>query len=287
MIASSREEESIFIKLDCAILQSEKKIDCCTKDSLTKGHLIEIFKKIALQNKTVKILLNRIDQSDIEIQNDILFLLENQFNRISNGSDLKPCFIATSETDLKQLVKSNRFRKDLFYRLNVIPIHLPSLRKRMKDIPLLADYFSISACAEMNRSYVFPQPGIIEKLRSYNWPGNIDELERILKQFVTKGDEKLFFKQTEISERKTGPTKLFYQTMQAEAEPDVMEIKDCMRVLGDLPLKRICDKFAYRTEKKLMQKALETTNWNRKKAAALLNISYKSMLNKMKIYEIV
>ena len=57
--------------------------------------------------------------------------------------------------------------------------------------------------------------------------------------------------------------------------------------MNNLSLKRICDKFSSKTEKKLMQKALESTNWNRKKAAALLNISYKSMLNKMKMYEII
>ena len=287
MIASSNEKESIFIKIDCAILRSEKAFDSCTMDSATNGHIIEAFDRIPMEQRAVTVLLDKVDHLDNEAQGDVLFLLENQIDRKTGNTDLGVRFISTSETDLQVLVRANVFRKDLFYRLNAIPIQLPPLRDRLKDIPLLIDYFSLLACTEMKRSYVFPRIETTERLCAHNWPGNIDELERILKQFVATGDEHGLLKHAQLSETKTGPTQLLYQTMQAVTEPNVMEIKNCLNVLGDQPLKRICEKFAYRTEKKLMQKALETTNWNRKKAAALLNISYKSMLNKMKMYEIV
>ena len=77
------------------------------------------------------------------------------------------------------------------------------------------------------------------------------------------------------------------QTCQYEALQEAHEFKNELKNLTNIPLKAICDKFISQIEKKIMQRALETTNWNRKKAAGLLNISYKSMLNKMKIYEIV
>ena len=79
----------------------------------------------------------------------------------------------------------------------------------------------------------------------------------------------------------------FLRACQYEVFPEAHEIKSELKNLSNIPLKEICDKFISQIEKKVMQRALENTNWNRKKAAALLNISYKSMLNKIKMYGIV
>lgn len=286
-IAGSNQEQSNIIKIDCAILKSEKVFDSCSMENAANGYILEAFHNIPMEGRIVTVLLDKLDQLDNEAQSDILYLLENQLDRGDQGVGPEIRFVSTSETDLQELVKAGAFRKDLYYRLNAIPIHLPALRNRKQDIPLLIDYFSIAACTDLGKSYIFPQSGTVEKLCAYNWPRNMDELEQVLIQYVTMGDEQLLLEHAQIADGQSAPTQLLYQTMQAVTEPDFMEIKNCLNVLGDLPLKRICEKFAFRTEKKLMQKALETTNWNRKKAAALLNISYKSMLNKMKMYEIV
>ena len=79
----------------------------------------------------------------------------------------------------------------LAYRLNTIQIHLPALKSRMSDIRLLVDYFSIVTCTESDKSYVFPSSETIERLCNYNWPGNIEELERMIKKYVTTGDEEV------------------------------------------------------------------------------------------------
>jgi two-component system response regulator AtoC len=287
MIAGSNEENTLFIKIDCALFGSEKDMASCTVGSRENGHIIESLHQIPFENRTVTILLSRIDQLELEAQNDILYLLENRLAACGYDSTPAVRYISTSEKDLYRLVEKGHFRNDLLYRLNAIPILCHPLKNRLEDVQLLIDYFSIAVCTEMNKGYVFPKSETIEQMCQYNWPGNIDELKQIITKYVLTGEERVLNRGVKNPKMKPAPTQLLYETMKAVTEPNVAEIRNCLKVLGDMPLKNICQKFAFRTEKKLLQKALETTNWNRKKAAALLNISYKSMLNKMKMYEIV
>ena len=287
MIAFSNYTNAVFIKIDCDAFRSDRVLKSCAMDISSNGRFIELFHQIPKDNKAITVLLHKIDCLDNDAQNDILYLLENRLEWKTAATDPEVRYISTSEKNLQDLVKEGVFRKDLYYRLNTIPIDLPPLKNRMNDITLLADYFSIAACTETGKSYVFPSSETKEQLCNYNWPGNIEELERTINKYVTTGDDEVLNQVKKNPENIAAPTQILYQTMKAVTEPNVVEIKNCFSALGDLPLKAICEKFAFRTEKKLMQKALEATNWNRKKAAALLNISYKSMLNKMKIYEIV
>ena len=287
VIARPKGEKNIFIKVDCAQLKSERRSIGRRAIAAPKGYIVESLQKIKVKNQPVTILLDKIEYLDHDSQSDILFLIDNQIEKKLKDANPSVRYIATSETDLHELVKTGGFRKDLYFRLNAIPVHLPPLRHRLKDVPMLIDYLSIAVCAEMKKSYIFPKYETVKQLCNYNWPGNIDEMEMRLRQFVSTGDEHFLLNMTKCDCKKTAPTQILYQTMQAMTEPNVAEIYNYSSKLGDLPLKSICEKFAYRTEKKLMKKALEATNWNRKKAAELLSISYKSMLNKMKMYEIV
>ena len=288
LIAGGSPETLMFVKIDCAALQSEKAAPCKPLERSPDASFVKTLDRFGASSSRATILLDKIDRLGRDAQGEMLMLLENHSSGCVDHSARTVRFIATTDADLQHLVNCNGFRKELFYRLNVIPVHLPPLRERAGDIPLLSDYLSICACDAMQQGFMFLKEKAMERLRAHPWPGNIDELESVIRRFITSGEEREIpgFGDTPAPGPKSREN-LLYQAMVAETEPNFLEIRSCLPVLGDFSLKHICEKFAFQTEKRLMQKALETTNWNRKKAAALLNISYKSMLNKMKLYEIV
>lgn len=286
MITRSTNSHALFIKVDCKALTADKGMNI-----LDYSRFLRNFAK-STQSDAVKepitILLSKIDWLDLRTQSEILLLLEKdpKIWKWSNNYHAEVRFIATSETDLSHMVRQERFRKDLYYRLNVIPIHMPALRERRDDIPLLMDHFAIEACVELKRSFLFPTPFLYEQLSTYRWPGNMDELRSAMNQWAVSGNETQLLLQMGINNVKH-PQQFIHKAMDANAFPDPMEIQNCLNAMDRPSLKSICDKMTYKTEKKILQKTLEITNWNRKKAATLLNISYKSMLNKMKMYEII
>jgi len=149
------------------------------------------------------------------------------------------------------------------------------------------DHFAIQACVKLKRSFVFPSSHLSEQLCAYLWPGNLDELRNAMNRLAESDSETQLFRQFEFRGFKHNPQRDLYSAIRAEALPGSVEIQRCLNALKGNSLKAICNRFTHKTEKELLRKALEITNWNRKKAAALLHISYKSMLNKVKIYEIM
>lgn len=284
MMAQSSDGISFFIKIDCEAIAAGLEPAYKLYNEIHK-----IFQSDDSQNGPNTILLSKIDHLDLKAQSEILLLLEKYSKttmwNLNHHADLR--FIATSESDLASMVQQNRFRKDLFYRLNVIPIHLPALRERKDDIPLLMDHFAIQASVELKRSFMLPTPYLSEQLCTYHWPGNLDELRSAMNRWAESGDETKLLRQFGYHRLKQNPGRYLYNAMRTDAIPDSSEIQNCLTSMDGVSLKSICSKFTHKTEKKLLRKALEITNWNRKKAAALLHISYKSMLNKMKMYEII
>lgn len=284
-IVHPQKDSSIFIKIDCSQVKS-----------LVLDHNFRIdqqsqFVADDAANRSIIVLLDKIHLLEKKSQSEILLILENGFRltidmmKVVDESKLR--FIATSEVDIHQLERSNSFRKAFLYRLNVIPIHMPPLRKRMEDVPLLIDYFVIDTCTKMKRSYIMPSQQVREKLTAYDWPGNVAELQRLIERMTVTGDENHILAHNGIQYIQKRSNKDLIHILDTDTLPNTFDITNYLSDLGERSLKTICDKFVGHTEKMIMQKALETTNWNRKKAAALLNISYKSMLNKMKMYEIV
>jgi len=281
---------TMFIKLDCETIERESLFERL----LGKCAYASACKCLSEEPSTtdaINILLHNIDCLDEEAQSEILMLLDGGTGRMMfPGRSVEQAgvrVIATAKENLFYLVERGIFRKDLFYRLNVIPLHLPPLRERNKDLTLLMDYFIISACIKMKRSFMIPTAASKSRMLAHLWPGNLDELKRAIDRFALSGDEAHLY--AHIGDVPPGNQDLKHisRLFELATLPDTLEIQNCFNGSEQLSLKLIGDRFACRTEKKLMQKALETTNWNRRKAAALLNISYKSMLNKMKIYEIV
>jgi two-component system response regulator AtoC len=240
-------------------------------------------------SKMRTILLDIIHLLKPSVQAELLLLIENATDLTTEGKTAGNSLlrlIATSESNIEHMVTQGRFRKDLYYRLKVIPISIPPLRYRREDISLFVDYFLIEACAKLNKSVIIPSEQTREQLFVYDWPGNLSELKKTMHRIALTGDETSAFANERILNHKKRFKKRLPYASEMEALPSSFEILNYLPVVDNLSLRRICNEFVSRTEKKLMKKALMTTSWNRKKAAGLLNISYKSLLNKIKTYEI-
>lgn len=279
----------------CAVDLSTAKGQLILLDCGSLGEKMAIrtaMKKNALQageKQRVTVLLKNVHLLKKAAQAEILLLLdqpEKWLGESNGGENGSIRFIATSDLDLDAQVDKGRFRKDLFFRLNVIPVSLPPLRKRPMDIPMLADHFLIHACVKWEKSVLLLSQQAKEILVHYDWPGNIDELENMMESVAFYGDESQIYENNGLQRAKANTRHHFFSTIDENALPGTFEIQKYLPTLTNISLKRISDQFVSRTEKILMEKALESTSWNRKKAAELLNISYKSMLNKMKLYEI-
>ena len=194
--------------------------------------------------------------------------------------------IVCSGTDLSQLVEQDRFRKDLYYRLNVIRLNLPPLRRRKDDIPLLFDYFVDKFCLEFGKSRHELSDSIKNRFLSYHWPGNIREMENLVKRIVALGYESIPSKSLGKKIPSLDASWLLSKDSDMDRLIDGTNLNRFIEELDTHSLKDICRDFVFRTEKAVMRKALEHTKWNRKKAALLLNISYKSLLNKIKTYDL-
>ena len=204
------------------------------------------------------ILLDEIGDISLKTQVDLLRVLQQKeiFRLGGEGAiDVDVRILAATNRDLKASIAKGDFREDLFYRLNVIAIHVPPLRERNEDIPLLANAFVKQQCMEMNKEVVKISPGAMRQLMDYHWPGNVRELENIIERALVIG---------------TG-----------------REI-----MTDDLPLSR-GDTCAADSPKslKMMEKAhisriLEQTNWNISKAAREMDIDRQTLYNKMNKYAI-
>ena len=273
-------EKRNLIKIDCGELQPEMLINGWLATALETG----------TDTSPTTLFFSNIHLAPKEIQSEILLVID----RVDSCRALRKTarirgarVIAACEPVIQERVLAGGFKKELFFRLNVIPVQMPSLRDRKADIPMLMDYLLIKACAAGQRSMLIPSQKARDALCLYHWPGNLDELKTFMARTAAAGNESCIFDNYRIPKPKRNSRDYFLKAAGAEDLPKIHEIKKSLPDLRNLSLKKVCEQFVSRTEKKLMQRALESTNWNRKKAAQLLNISYKSMLNKIKVYDII
>jgi two-component system response regulator AtoC len=202
----------------------------------------------------------------------------------SNKDNVDIRIIASTTRNLSGLVKKGMFREDLFYRLNVLKTKIPPLRDRISDIPALTDFFSCKHCYEFDKSYYQISSATISGFCEYNWPGNLEELERIVEQIILSGQEahvvqNLFETRLQNSLQRKGPPANIIDNCSG-----FYDIKTYLAETQTYSLKSVRQEYTAAVEKNLVNKALEFTGGNRKKAAKALGISYKSLLNKMKSF---
>jgi len=205
------------------------------------------------------IFLDEINTASPGLQVKLLRAIqEREFERVGGTETitLDVRFILATNYDLRESVEEGTFRKDLFYRVNVVPIHMPPLRERVSDIPLLAEHF-LRLYARQNKSNVKSiSPEAIAALKQYRWPGNVRELENAIETAVVlcKGEE--------IQVEDLPPT------ITAKAEPE------------RLPLRQALE----RAEREIIENALKLNNWKRQPTAEMLEIDRTTLFKKMRMY---
>ncbi len=209
--------------------------------------------------------MDEISELDPALQAKLLQLLQDgQFCRIGSQEDtrVEVRFICATNRDLSHEIETGTFRQDLFYRINVVNIQLPPLRERVKDIPTLVDYFLGVYNRSFNRRVRPFSSSILNMLERYHWPGNIRELENMMKRYVILEAEEAIG--SELLQREQNP---FHGELITES---------------NVSLKRITRQAVRDLERKIILKTLQDHNWNRKQAARVLEISYRALLYKIR-----
>lgn len=170
--------------------------------------------------------------------------------------------IGTSSRDLDQAVAAGSFRADLFSALSVVTLRLPPLRERKEDIPGLANYFWLVYSERFGGQPAKPSAELMDRFQQYDWPGNIRELESVMKRYVLLGIE---------GAKEVGP-----------ALEDRRPAGPVHSHLRSVSLKQVTREAAQALERKIILRTLQETRWNRRQAARVLNISYRALLYKIK-----
>jgi DNA-binding NtrC family response regulator len=139
------------------------------------------------------IFLDEIATISQKMQVELLRVLESKkFMRVGGNKEMSSDFrvICATNRDLKSMVEKGTFREDLYYRLNVMNIHVPPLRERVEDIPLLVDYFITKYCTSMNKPLITIEPAALKRIMGYQFPGNIRELENMIERAIVVGSGK-------------------------------------------------------------------------------------------------
>ena len=184
----SRRKENSFIKMNCAAIPHgllESELFGAEKGAYT-GSVSRKIGRLELADKGT-IFLDEIGEIELSLQPKLLRVLQDQeFERLGGTQTIKVDFrlIAATNRDLVECVKNNQFRRDLYYRLNVFPIRIPSLRERRDDIPLLVEHFVHKCARRMNKSIASIPKKTMNALVAWDWPGNIRELENFIERSV-------------------------------------------------------------------------------------------------------
>jgi two-component system response regulator AtoC len=283
---SSNRKDKPFIKVNCAAIPTE------LLESELFGYERGAFTgadrrkegKFELAHRG-SILLDEIGDMPLQLQSKLLQVLQDsRFSRLGGHRDIKvDCWImAATNQDLEKNIATRMFREDLYYRLNIIRIVLPPLRERPEDIKSLTEYFAKKYSVSDSNPGLFTEE-VYDFFERYPWPGNVRELKNtvkrllILRDWLTIKDEM----------RSKGLRPLI----------DIRETKACSYPeVGDpqseeiaganedqiLPLRKIKKKALCEVERRIIDETLRRTGWNRRRAAKILQISYKTMLYKIK-----
>ncbi|MGA1876353.1 MAG: sigma-54 interaction domain-containing protein, partial [bacterium] len=214
------------------------------------------------------IFLDEIGEMPPSLQAKLLQVLEEkEFNRLGGKKSVKVDvrIIVATNRDLEEGIRNGSFREDLFYRLNEVTIFLPPLREHKEDIYLLVDYFLRKYSNLYGKNVAVVSPQTLGLFMNYDWPGNIRELENLIKKIIVLGNEDIVY--TVIPH-------------------DVVEGKVVYKNTKIIPLKEVSRLAIQKAEKATIKSVLAKTNWNRIQAAKLLQVSYRSLLSKIKEYQI-
>jgi len=288
----SSRSTNTFSKVNCAAIPRElleAELFGYEKGAFTGAHKTKPG-RFEVANKGT-MFLDEIGDMPLELQSKLLQVLEQQeFVRVGGVNNIKVDLrnICATNRDLDMAISNRQFRDDLYYRLNEITIYLPPLRERRDDIPLLVEHF-------MNKYTVLYKKDIqplsretTARLVEFDFPGNVRQLENLVKQVIVREDESIV-EDLLLRGRRLQPARSYQPASQlqpvavgfaAEAE------KASQSAQPDYSLKKRISRAVAAEEKRLIAEVLTKVNWNRRKAAEILEISYRSLLYKIKEYRI-
>src|SRR5438445_9709750 len=209
--------------------------------------------------------LDEISELDLALQSKLLQLLQDgQFCRIGAQEDKKVevRVVCATNRRLEEEIENGTFRQDLFYRINVVNLHMPPLRERRVDIDDLVFYFLDHYNRKYNCRARPLSAELMSALQKYHWPGNIRELENLIKRYVILGNEEVISGDLVARE-------------QEYFNPDI-------NLDGPISLKKLTKQATRELERKVILKVLQAHHWNRKQTARALSISYRALLYKIR-----
>jgi len=270
---SSRRNEA-FIKVNCAAIPRdllEAELFGYEKGAFTGAHKTKPGRFETANKGTI--FLDEIGDMPLELQSKLLQVLEqHEFVRVGGIKNIRVDvrIVCATNRDLEKALEKQLIRDDLYYRLNEVTIQLPLLREMREDIPFLVDHFLKKYNLQYKKNYAQLSPKSMKLLQEYSWPGNVRQLENLIKQIVVRGDEKIILESIKA-------TIIPSETVGEIGTPTEEK---------DYSLKKRVAQAVAQQEKKLIFEVLEKTNWNRRKAAEILRISYRSLLYKIKEYRL-
>lgn len=306
---SSRRTRS-FVKVNCAALPAdllESELFGHERGAFTGAGNTRIGKFELAHQGTI--MLDEIGEVPVALQSKLLHVLQDrEFTRLGSNRavEVDVRIIAATNRDLEAMIRAGTFREDLYYRLQVIEVIVPPLRERREEIAALVEFFLVKYAKLYRRAPVQPSRTLTQALNAYAWPGNIRQLENMMKRYVVLQEEQLILaelarlRQEDALEPGAGPALLHNGNapaptpvyvpvpMPAGASPaSQVQADDSPEDNEDdgqdgVDLQALAKTAAMRAEREAIDQALVRFRWNRRKAAAYLNVSYKTLLNKMK-----
>jgi two-component system, NtrC family, response regulator AtoC len=254
-----------FVHVNCAAVPRElleSELFGHERGAFTGAHQLKIGKFESANHGTV--FLDEIGDLHQALQAKLLHVLQDgTFSRVGGKSSIKADvrIVAATNQDLERAVLAERFREDLYYRLNVIQITVPPLRERLEEIPALAEYFIQRYSKLLKRPRPTFGPAAVDRLMKHSYPGNVRELENVVKRMIVLNDPLL--------------TRIPLGGMATDNGGAAgTESRGGLKEIGRTA--------ARAAEREAIERTLRQTNWNRVKAAKLLSISYRALLYKIK-----
>jgi DNA-binding NtrC family response regulator len=269
----STRKDAPFVAVNCAAIPEpllENELFGHEKGAFTGALNRKLGKFELAQGGTI--FLDEIGEMTIPLQAKLLRVLqEKEFDRVGGTTPVQVDIrvLAATNRNLEQLVTEKQFREDLFFRLSVFPIHIPPLRQRKKDIPLLAEHFVEQFCRELKRGKLKLSVAAVRKLMEYSWPGNVRELQNCLERAVILADGNVI-QDKDVLTQSGAPSG---------------SIADYLNLEG--PLSEVRKRAADEAEKQAILKAWENSAQDLERAASRLGISSKTLAAKLKDWKLI
>ncbi len=302
----STRKQKPFVKVNCAALPAE------LLESELFGHEKGAFTGAATtrigkfeQAHTGTIFLDEIGEMKPPLQAKLLHVLQDaEFTKLGSNKkvNVDVRVVTATNRDLEQMLMHGEFREDLYYRLKVIEAFVPPLRERRDEILKLSDFFLAKYSERYNRPVRAISDDLRERFMQYDWPGNVRELENMIKRFVILQDETLVMRELSKPRLVANPPPFepappAYHAPPAAAAPPYAAAPAAPAIDGDTDdgddveppptndgrrLSVVAREAALNAERTVIADTLRQVHWNRRKAAQLLGVSYKTLLNKIK-----